>query len=149
MGKLHLDGKKRIGVFPIKDDKVKWGCIDIDPRNYADYSSKKYIDIIKNFNLPLVAIKSKSGGLHLFLFFKEWTERDKASEILDDWNNKYFGSKEVFHTRQKVLICLTLKCTQLLNTLLIPMVMVYLLVHFHRISKKLNCALTNNLKVLN
>ena len=37
----------------------------------------------------------------MFLFFKEWTEREKASEILDDWNNKYFGSKEVFPTQDK------------------------------------------------
>jgi len=99
--KNHLAGKKRIGVFPIKDKKVKWGCIDIDPRNYADYSSKKYLDIIKKYNLPLIAIKSKSGGLHLFLFFKDWTDREKASEILDTWNNKYFGSAEVFPTQDK------------------------------------------------
>ena len=97
----HLNGKTRIGVFPIKDNQVKWGCIDIDPRNYADYSSKKYLDIIKNFKLPLVAVKSKSGGLHLFLFFKEWTPKKQASEILDDWNNKYFGSKEVFPSQEK------------------------------------------------
>ena len=66
---LHLDGKKRIGVFPIKDNKVKWGCIDMI-HVIMLITHLKNVDIIKNFNLPLVAIKSKSGGLHLFLFLR-------------------------------------------------------------------------------
>jgi len=99
----HLDGKQRIGIFPIHEDKIKWGCIDIDPRNYKDYSSKKYIDIITNYKLPLIPVKSKSGGLHLFIFFKEWTNLKEASAVLDDWNNKYFGSSEVIPPQKKAL----------------------------------------------
>ena len=66
----HINGIKRIGIRSEKGDQAKWGCIDIDPRNYSNYSSKKYIDLIKEANLPLVVTKSKSGGLHLFLFLK-------------------------------------------------------------------------------
>lgn len=99
----HLQGKHRFGIFPVYKDKIKWGCIDIDPRNYRDYSSKKYIDIIENYKLPLIPVKSKSGGLHLFLFFKEWTNVKEASSLLEDWNNKYFGSKEVIPPQNKAI----------------------------------------------
>ena len=92
-----------MGIFPIHEEKIKWGCIDIDPRNYKDYSSKKYIDIITNYKLPLVPVKSKSGGLHLFIFFKDWTDLKEASAILDDWNNKYFGSSEVIPPQNKAV----------------------------------------------
>ena len=56
----HIKGEIRIGIRPEKEDLVKWGCIDIDPRSYKDYASKKYLDIIKNNNLPLVPTRSKS-----------------------------------------------------------------------------------------
>ena len=70
--KDHLEGKQRIGIKPEKDDKCRWGCIDVDPHNYKDYNQKKIVDIIKEFQLPLIPARSKSGGLHLFLFLDDW-----------------------------------------------------------------------------
>ena len=72
--KKHLEGSVRIGIKPERDTKCKWACIDIDPHNYKDYNQKKIVDIIKEFSLPLVPVRSKSGGLHLFLFLKDWYE---------------------------------------------------------------------------
>ena len=73
-----------------------WGCIDVDPNSYKNYSQKKYVDIIKNYKLPLVAVKSKSGGLHIFVFFTEWADAEKVSEKLQKINDKYFLAQEVF-----------------------------------------------------
>ena len=42
------------------------------PTTYKNYSQKKYVDIIQEYKLPLIPVKSKSGGLHLFLFLKDW-----------------------------------------------------------------------------
>ena len=67
----HLDGKIRLGLKPEIDNKCKWACIDVDPNNYKDYSEKKYVQIIKKYKLPFVPVKSKSGGLHIFIFFSE------------------------------------------------------------------------------
>jgi len=36
----HIDGKTRIGIRPENNDKAKWGCIDVDPTTYKDYSQK-------------------------------------------------------------------------------------------------------------
>ena len=63
----------------------------MDPRNYKDYSQKKYVDIIKDNKLPLVPVRSKSGGLHLFLFLKDWSKK-KVLKVLLIWNDKFFLS---------------------------------------------------------
>jgi hypothetical protein len=68
----HLEGNKSIGIQPCDDDGIaRFGAIDIDSKDYKDFSIKKYLDIIKQYDLPLIPIKSKSGGLHLYVFLKE------------------------------------------------------------------------------
>jgi len=68
----HLNGDKSIGIQPCNDEgMVRFGTIDIDSKDYKDFSIKKYLDIIKQYDLPLIPVKSKSGGLHLYLFLKE------------------------------------------------------------------------------
>ena len=100
--KEHIEGKRIIGLKPEKEDICKWACIDIDPTNYENYSSKKYIDNIVKAKLPLVPVVSKSGGLHLFLFLKEWTNVKDVLKILHEWNDLYFLSKEVFPCNKAV-----------------------------------------------
>lgn len=100
--KGHLEGEYKIGILPEKGEVAKWGCIDVDPKNYTAYSTKKYIDLIKTTNLPLVPVLSKSGGLHLFLFLKDWTSVKEIRSVLDKWNDKYFMSDEVFPMNKAV-----------------------------------------------
>lgn len=92
----HLDGKIRVGLKPELDGKCVWGCIDVDPHSYTSFSAKKYVDIIKKYKLPLIAVKSKSGGLHIFVFFTEWADAKKVSISLAKINNEYFQAQEVF-----------------------------------------------------
>tara|TARA_R110000787_G_scaffold133719_1_gene246147 strand:+ start:4335 stop:5915 length:1581 start_codon:yes stop_codon:yes gene_type:complete len=92
----HLEGKIRIGLKPELEDKCVWGCIDVDPHSYTSFSAKKYVDIIKKYKLPLIAVKSKSGGLHIFVFFTEWADAKKVSRKLSQINEQYFQAQEVF-----------------------------------------------------
>ena len=80
----HLDGVDSLGVIPINDEnKCKWGCIDID--SYAGFDHQKLINKIKQFKLPLVVCRSKSGGAHVFLFTTDFVSaslmQDKLNEI--------------------------------------------------------------------
>ena len=80
----HLNGQDSLGVIPINDEnKCKWGCIDID--SYAGFDHKKLINKIKQFNLPLIVFRSKSGGAHVFLFTENYVSaslmQDKLNEI--------------------------------------------------------------------
>jgi len=78
---LHLHGKKSIGIQPCDDNGfARFGAIDIDPKIYKDLDIKFYLDTIQEKQLPLIPIRSKSNGLHLYVFTKEFV---KAKEIKD------------------------------------------------------------------
>jgi hypothetical protein len=62
--KKHLEGVRPIGIVPIDENgECVWGSIDIDE---YDVDLLKVVRDVEN--MPLVPCKSKSGGLHLFLF---------------------------------------------------------------------------------
>lgn len=70
----HLNGIKSIGIQPCDDNGMaQFGAIDIDDKqhSYVNFPYKKYLDIIQEYKLPLIPVKSKSGGLHLYLFLKQ------------------------------------------------------------------------------
>ena len=65
----HLEGKISIGIQPCNENsEARLGVIDVDPKDYDDFNKKFFIDIIQDYDLPLIPIESKSGGLHLCLF---------------------------------------------------------------------------------
>ena len=84
------------------DNTSKWGCIDIDTYP-IDYN--KIIHAIRKLKLPLVPCRSKSGGLHLFLFFKNPVSakliREKLREVASGLG---YSSVEVFPKQSTILI---------------------------------------------
>ena len=79
----HITGTQRKGVVlsPInKDNKCRWGAVDIDGNIYKDDKEKiKIIREINRLDLPIMPCFSKSKGLHLYVFFTDWIN---ASGIL-------------------------------------------------------------------
>ena len=83
--KDHLNGKDpALGIVPInKENKCKWGCIDVD-----EYPLD-HIKIIKKLKQKgvdsTIVFRSKSGGAHIFLFTKNFipaiTMREKLKTI--------------------------------------------------------------------
>lgn len=77
----HLHGEESIGIIPIDNDgNIHFAAIDVDvyPLNPA-----KYTNIIQRADLPLVPFRSKSGGLHLYLFFTDATPAIKAVKAVN------------------------------------------------------------------
>ena len=69
----HLKGTISIGIQPCNEkNKARFGAIDVDPNEYQAFDKKFYLDKIKEYNLPLIPILSKSGGLHLYIFTKDF-----------------------------------------------------------------------------
>src|SRR3972149_10152995 len=70
--KKHLAGKERLGVVPIVPgtNTVSWFALDADlyksPTLHRDLAKK-----INTLQIPLVLSKSKSGGAHLWCFFRD------------------------------------------------------------------------------
>ena len=79
----HLNGKLSIGIQPCNENsEARLGVIDFDPKDYDDFNKKFFIDIIQDFDLPLIPIESKSGGLHLCLFMDQFTDAKALKSFL-------------------------------------------------------------------
>ena len=81
--KPHIEGVRGLGVIPITDAALcNWGVIDIDvyPLDLPALEIK-----IRKMKLPLIVIRTKSGGAHVSAYFKEMVPcsdvRAKMSEI--------------------------------------------------------------------
>ena len=100
----HLKGKgPSLGIIPIMaDNTARWGCIDIDTYP-IDY--RKIILTIRKLKLPLIPCRSKSGGLHIFLFLKDPVAakliRNKLRELSSALGH---SSVEVFPKQTTILI---------------------------------------------
>jgi len=103
MWKAHLDGKKPLGVITIMDDsKCVWGSIDVDQYDVDAIEVIKRIDAAK---LPLVPCRSKSGGLHLFMFASEPVDAEKMQTVLREIAAVLgFAGSEIFPKQTKVFI---------------------------------------------
>lgn len=78
--KQHLKGQKGIGVVPINEQsKCRFAVIDID---IYDMDLSMYLEAIERNKFPIVPFKSKSGGLHLYVFFKEEVPATSAIDIM-------------------------------------------------------------------
>lgn len=67
----HLREKDPVplGIIPIREDsQCLWGCIDIDR---YDIDPVGVVKMIRSQELPMVVCKTKSGGVHVYLFLKE------------------------------------------------------------------------------
>ena len=99
----HIDGKQGVGAIPINEDnKCKFGALDID---HYPLDHNELIDKLEKFNVPCIVCRSKSGGAHIFFFFKEWMNasdfRDKAAEISAALGH---GRCEIFPKQEQVLV---------------------------------------------
>lgn len=101
----HLFGTTGCGVVPIMDDGTcLWGAIDID--NHGEDTDIPIADVdrnIRTFGLPLVACRSKSGGVHAYIFLKEPTLASRVRELLTQWAVKLgYAGHEVFPKQAKL-----------------------------------------------
>jgi hypothetical protein len=77
--RAHLEGKIGLGIIPITESsECKFGAIDVDVyENMPDF-----VGALERGGFPLVPFRSKSGGLHLYLFLREPTPVKQVTEVL-------------------------------------------------------------------
>ena len=103
----HLNGEFGVGICPVTaDGKCRTAVIDID---YYKGKIRKMLDIIRDYQLPLVPFRSKSGGLHCYLFLSRGVSakivRDTLNLIIKVFSlDKMYGEEkvEVFPKQDKV-----------------------------------------------
>lgn len=102
MWQEHLNGVKPLGIVPIRADSTcSWGSIDIDQ---YDIDLAEVVERVEKAGLPLVPCRSKSGGLHLFLFFAEPIDAAAVQAVLMDLAASLgFAGSEIFPKQTKIL----------------------------------------------
>jgi hypothetical protein len=103
MWQEHIDGKRPLGIIPIRADSTcLWGSIDIDQ---YDLDLTAVVRRVEERSLPLVPCRSKSGGLHLFIFFAEPVDAAEAQGTLRDLAASLgFAGCEIFPKQTKILV---------------------------------------------
>lgn len=95
----HLNGLTGCGVVPIQDDNsCVWAAIDID-----NHDSDEDLDIgavdrrIVEQKLPLIACRSKSGGIHVYLFLEKPQPSARIRVMMNGFAlNIGHGGSEIF-----------------------------------------------------
>lgn len=98
----HLDGETPLGVVAIREDSTcSWGSIDVDQydRDFSTLLAK-----VREAELPLVPCRSKSGGLHLFMFTKSPVQAGLMQVVLGGIAAKLgLAGCEIFPKQQRIL----------------------------------------------
>ena len=91
----HLAGKQCLGVSPIRGDgTIAWAAIDVDE---YDGSLEDLSRRISELSLPMVVCRSKSGGPHVYMFFKEFVPAKTVISKLDEIGSYLgYGTSEIF-----------------------------------------------------
>lgn len=99
----HVAGKNGLGIIPIRSDSTcYWGVIDIDQ---YDLDLPTLATRIHKLKLPMVPFRSKSGGCHLAVFFKEPVDAKVLQEKLGKIAASLgYGGCEIFPKQTQILV---------------------------------------------
>jgi hypothetical protein len=100
--RAHVAGTRPLGIGPITEEATcRWGSIDYD---VYDADLTRIMRRSEELGLPLVPGRSKSGGLHLFLFLTEYAPADHVQAALEAMAARLgIGGSEIFPKQTRVL----------------------------------------------
>lgn len=98
----HILGEQPLGVIPImQDGGCYWGVIDVDRYDLVHMDIVRSVD---KLGLPAIVCRSKSGGAHIFVFFKEPIPAADLMAKLREWAAALgYGDCEIFPKQTEVL----------------------------------------------
>lgn len=99
--RAHLEGNAGLGVVPIMDDgHCWWAAIDIDkhgPAGSPNVDPMAIAQTASKLDLPVLVCSSKSGGAHVYVFFKEPQDASSVRLVLMRWASQLgHGGAEIF-----------------------------------------------------
>lgn len=104
----HVAGTMGVGVVPILDDNTcQWAAIDLD--NHDDIEEDLPINVVAEkiamLKLPLLACRSKSGGIHCYLFLEKPQPANRIRILMNNWAALIgYGGSEVFPKQSSLVI---------------------------------------------
>lgn len=97
----HLRGEQGLGIIPITDQATCWfGAVDVDNYNLDMAEVEKKCAIL---GLPILPTRTKSGGIHLYVFGKEPLQASLLRAKLEEWSIALgYGGAEIFPKQNKL-----------------------------------------------
>ena len=96
----HLNGDFGVGICPVNSEgKCFFGVLDID---YYQSKIRRLLHFIKEYQLPLLPFRSKSGGLHVYLMVSKPVSAKSMREVLNQI--VYYFSLDMLYGKAKVEI---------------------------------------------
>lgn len=98
----HVAGVKGLGIVPIRDDATcMFGAIDVDKYDVNITAVEKHVAAL---GLPLLPTRTKSGGLHLYIFAGTPVAAPLLRIKLGEWATALgFGGSEIFPKQDAML----------------------------------------------
>jgi len=98
----HIKGEEPLGIVPIRpDNSCIWGSIDYD--QYDD-DILPIIAAVESHDMPLVPCRSKSGGLHLFIFLSDPQPAAAVQAVLREFAARLgIAGSEIFPKQTQIL----------------------------------------------
>lgn len=85
----HLAGSMGLGTSPLLPDHTcVFGGIDIDVRDGVPVSLTAIVARVADAHFPLVVCRSRSGGAHLYVFFRRPAPASRVRALLGKWAAK-------------------------------------------------------------
>jgi hypothetical protein len=100
----HLKGGEALGIVPVTEkNQLNWAAFDVDVYfGLLDFPTM--LATIAEHKLPFIPCRSKSGGGHVYVFFKEPANCKKVMEKLNEFTAFFgYGRCEVF-PKQETLV---------------------------------------------
>ena len=66
----HLDGIEPIGIYPVVNNMVRWGCCDIDTGDWSE--AFMLATALQGMGLVPWIERSRSKGWHIWVFVSDW-----------------------------------------------------------------------------
>ena len=96
--KRHLNGEFGLGCVPVNSEGMcNWAAIDIDSHHGEVVDINTISRSIFSKGIPLVPCRSKSGGVHCYMFTSEPIPAVLVKKVLTKWAEDIgFGGSEIF-----------------------------------------------------
>lgn len=78
----HLKGDASLGLSPLRNGMVKWGAVDVDLYPFLD-ERDDILNFVEAWGDPCLVARTKSGGVHIIAFSKEWVPAERMRRYLE------------------------------------------------------------------
>jgi hypothetical protein len=79
----HLRGQLSIGVYPMHEDRVQWGCVDLDEGEEQSWEHARDVKrVLSSVTVESWIERSRSKGYHVWVFASDWTTARHMRHLL-------------------------------------------------------------------